>query len=125
MFYLVSKAIWLMAAPTNALILITAAAALWAVLRLSKWAAWLAVTGACALVIGGFTPVSYWLTLPLENRFPQWKADAQSIVDGIIVLGGEEGERITILAELTRVFPQARLVYSGPGEDRDAEDLLT
>jgi hypothetical protein len=56
MFYPVSKAIWVVVAPTNVLILITAAATLWAVLRVSKWAAWLAVTGACALVIGGFTP---------------------------------------------------------------------
>lgn len=124
MFYPVSKAIWLIAAPTNALILITAAATLWAVLRLSKSAAWLAAAGACALLIGGFTPVGYWLTLPLENRFPQWEAGSQPNVDGIIVLGGEVGERITILAELTRDFPQARLVYSGPGEDRAAENLL-
>jgi uncharacterized SAM-binding protein YcdF (DUF218 family) len=46
------------------------------------------------------------------------------MVDGIIVLGGEVGERINILAELTRDFPQARLVYSGPGEHRGIEDLL-
>jgi uncharacterized SAM-binding protein YcdF (DUF218 family) len=124
MFYLISKAIWLVVTPTNVLILITAAATVWAALRVSKRAAWLAVTGACALVVGGFTPVSYWLTLPLENRFPQWEAGSQPIVDGIIVLGGEVGERITILAELTRDFPQARLVYSGPGEDRHAEALL-
>jgi uncharacterized SAM-binding protein YcdF (DUF218 family) len=45
-------------------------------------------------------------------------------VDGIIVLGGETGERITVLAELTRDFPQARLVYSGPGGDGIAEHLL-
>jgi uncharacterized SAM-binding protein YcdF (DUF218 family) len=124
MFYPISKAIWLVAAPTNALILITAAATIWAALRVSKWAAWLAVIGAWALVIGSFTPVGYWLTLPLENRFPQWEAGSQPIVDGIIMLGGEAGERITILAELTRDFPQARLVYSGPGENRDAEALL-
>src|SRR5215467_3534042 len=123
MFYPISKAIWLVAAPASALILITAAATLWAALRLSKWTAWLAVTGACALVIGGFTPVSYWLTLPLENRFPQWEAGSRAI-DGIIVLGGETGERITVLAELARDFPQARLVYSGPGDDRIAEYLL-
>jgi|SRR5262249_7299230 len=124
MFYPFSKAIWLVAAPANALILLTAAATLWAALRLSKWTAWLAVTGACALVVGGFTPVSRWLTLPLENRFPQWEAGSQPIVDGIIVLGGETGERITVLAELARDFPQARLVYSGPGDDRIAEYLL-
>jgi len=123
-FYPVSKAIWLIAAPTNALILITAAAALWAVLRQSKCAAWLAAATACALVIGGFTPVSYWLTLPLENRFLQWEAGSQPIVDGIIVLGGETGERITVLAELARDFPQARLIYSGPGEDHNVQALL-
>ena len=124
MFYTASKAIWLIIAPTNALILITAAATLWAVLRLSKRAAWLAAGGACALVIGGFTPIGYWLTVPLEDRFPPWEGGSQPVVDGIIVLGGEAGERITILAELTREFPQARLVYTGPGEDSAAEALL-
>jgi uncharacterized SAM-binding protein YcdF (DUF218 family) len=124
MFYPISKAIWLVVAPTNALILITAAATLWAPLRKSRRAAWLAVIGSWALVIGAFTPVGYWLTLPLENRFPRWEAGSQPIVDGIIVLGGESGEKITVLAELTREFPQARLVYSGPGEDGYAEALL-
>lgn len=124
MFYTASKAIWLIIAPTNALILITAAATLWAVLRLSKRAAWLAAGGACALVIGGFTPIGYWLTMPLEDRFPPWQGGSQPVVDGIIVLGGEAGERITILAELTREFPQAQLVYTGPGEDSAAEALL-
>src|SRR5262249_14523189 len=116
--------IWLVVAPTNFFILITAAATVWAVLRLSKCAAWLAFIGASALLIGGFTPVSYWLTLPLENRFPRWEAGSRATVDGIIVLGGESGERITVLAELTRNFPQARLVYSGPGDDGAAESLL-
>src|SRR5262249_23000038 len=124
MFYPISKAIWLAVAPTNALILITAAATIWAVPRVSKWAAWLAVISACALGIGGFTPVGYWLTPPLGNRFPQWGAGSRPLVDGIIVLGGEVGDRITILAELTRDFPQARMVYSGPGDDRGAEALL-
>jgi uncharacterized SAM-binding protein YcdF (DUF218 family) len=124
MFYPISKAIWLVGAPTNILISITAAATVWTALGASKWAAWLAVIGAFALAIGGFTRVGYWLTLPLENRFPQWEAGSQRIVDGIIVLGGEVGERITMLAELSRDFPQARLAYSGPSGDRAAEDLL-
>jgi uncharacterized SAM-binding protein YcdF (DUF218 family) len=46
------------------------------------------------------------------------------IVRGDHDLNDTVGERITILAELTRDFPQARLVYSGPGEDRYAEALL-
>jgi len=124
MFYLISKAIWPVVAPSNAFILITAATTVWAVLWHSKLAA-SAVAGVCALVIGGFTPLGYWLMLPLENRFPPWKADSQTVVDGIIVLGGESREQITDLVELSRDFPQARLVYSGPGEESDAEHLLT
>ena len=46
-----SKAIWLVVAPTNILILVVAAATLLAVLRPSKRAAWLAII----LVIGGRT----------------------------------------------------------------------
>jgi uncharacterized SAM-binding protein YcdF (DUF218 family) len=125
MFYMLSKAIWPVVAPTNALIFITATATVWFLLRPSKLAAWLAFIGACALAIGGFTPVSYWLARLLENRFPLWKADPSLVVDGIIVLGGECGERVFELAELSRDFPQARLVYSGPGDESNAEDLLT
>ena len=125
MFYFLSKVFWLMAAPTNALVLLTGVTTFWAAIRKSKCAAWLAAVGACGLVIGGFTPVSTWLMLPLENRFPQWQAGPQAVPDGIIVLGGESGERITVLAELRRRFPQARLVYSGPGEDISrTQDLL-
>jgi uncharacterized SAM-binding protein YcdF (DUF218 family) len=94
------------------------------VLQGAECAAWLAATGACALVIGGFTPVSYWLSTPLEDRFPPWKGGSQPIVDGIIVLGGDSGERIAVLAELARDFPQARLIYSGPGDNRAVQDLL-
>ena len=114
MFYRISKVFWPIFAPSNVLILLTAAAAVFALLLRSKLAAWLAATGGCALVIGGLTPVSYWLILRLENRFPQWRAGFQPLVDGVIVLGGIGG---TIqLLELSQDFPQARLVYSGLGE---------
>jgi uncharacterized SAM-binding protein YcdF (DUF218 family) len=124
MFYSISKAFWPMAAPSNVLILITAVTTVWALLMRSHLAAWLAATGGCALLIGGFTPISYWLTLPLETRFPQREAGSRRIVDGVIVLGGVE-DGITELAELSRDFPRARLVYSGPGKDSDVEGLLT
>jgi uncharacterized SAM-binding protein YcdF (DUF218 family) len=126
MFFLLSKAFWPVAAPTNALVFITAVATFWSVLRKSKWAAWLAVAGASGLLIGSFTPVGSWLLLPLENRFPQWQIDQQAAPDGIIALGGEAGERIAALAQLSRRFPQARLVYSGPGEwTPDTDKLLS
>jgi uncharacterized SAM-binding protein YcdF (DUF218 family) len=122
MFYPISKAFWPLFAPSNFVILITAAAAVFALLLRSKLAAWLAAIGGCTLVIGGFTPMGYWLVQPLENRFPQWQAGSQPPVDGVIVLGGTGG---TIeLLELSQDFPRARLVYSGLGEDSGAEYWL-
>jgi hypothetical protein len=101
--------------------MVTAAAGVWAALGLSKYAAWLAVAGAGGLIIGAFSPVSDWLTAPLEHRFAQWDAGSQvPTVDGIIVLDGEAGARVAALAELSRLFPQARLVYSGPGGPTEA-----
>jgi hypothetical protein len=70
MTYYVSKIFWLLAAPTSALVLISAIGALWAVLGSSNWAAWLAAAAACGLVIGAFTPIGLALAVPLENRFP-------------------------------------------------------
>jgi hypothetical protein len=65
----VSQVFWPIAAPTNALVLISAIAALWAVLGSSKSAARLAAAAACGLVIAGFTPIGLALTVPLETRF--------------------------------------------------------
>jgi hypothetical protein len=47
-----------------------------------------------------------WQRVPLENRFPQWKAGTQPNVDGIIVLGGEVGERIPSSRSLPGIFPK-------------------
>jgi len=125
MNYLISNVLSLETVPTNVLVLIMAIATCWAVLRKSKLAIWLTVTVACALTIGGVAPVGAWLMLPLEQRFPPWQTDADAAPDGIIVLGGESGERTSALAELSRRFPQAHLIYSGPGERISAtEEVL-
>ena len=87
MIYYVSKVFWLIAAPTNALVLISAIAAFWAVLRSPKRVAWLAAAVACGLVIGTFTPIGVALIVPLEYRFAFLPSDSQP-PDGIILLGG-------------------------------------
>jgi uncharacterized SAM-binding protein YcdF (DUF218 family) len=125
MFYLLSKVSWLVVAPTTALILITAAASLWSAIRSSKWAAQLAAIGACGLLVAGFTPLGTWLTVPLEIRFPRWQAGAQAAPDGIIVLGGDAGDRLMTLLELSRRFSRARLVYSGPGSAEKGAEVLS
>jgi uncharacterized SAM-binding protein YcdF (DUF218 family) len=120
--YYVSKLFWLIAAPTSALVLISAIAALWAVLDGSKCAAWLAAAATCGLVIGAFTPIGLALTAPLENRFPFSWPDPQILPDGIIVLAGDAGDGIDAASILSQNYPKARLTFSGFGAPD--EDLI-
>jgi uncharacterized SAM-binding protein YcdF (DUF218 family) len=112
MTYYVSKVLWLIAAPTSALVLISATAALWAVLG-SNCAAWLAAVAACGLAIGAFTPISVALLVPLEYRFPFSPPDSQAHPDGIIVLGGSALRGIDAVEALSRDYPEARIIFSG------------
>jgi uncharacterized SAM-binding protein YcdF (DUF218 family) len=113
MIYYVSKAFWLIAAPTSALVLITAIAALWTLLGSSKLAARLASAAACGLVFGAFTPIGVALTVPLEYRFPFWQPDSRAPPDGIIVLAGAGDAGIDAVLALSRDYPKARLTFSG------------
>src|SRR5262245_61477189 len=114
MIYYVSKVLWLIAAPTSALVLISAIAALWAVLGRSKCAAWLAAVAACGLAIGAFTPIGVALLVPLEYRFAFSPPDSQGPPDGIIVLaGGGTDEGIDAVQALSQDYPKARLAFSG------------
>jgi uncharacterized SAM-binding protein YcdF (DUF218 family) len=111
MIYYISKVFWLIAASTNALVLISAIAAFWAVLRRSKCAAWLAAAGACGLVVAAFTPIGVALTIPLEFRFA--RSDSQAPPDGIILLGGSGINGMYVAAVLGQQYPKARLIFSG------------
>jgi uncharacterized SAM-binding protein YcdF (DUF218 family) len=113
MIYYVSKVFWLIAAPTNTLVLICAIAAFWAVLRRSNGAAWVAAVGACGLAFGTFTPISVALTVPLEHRFSFSPPDSQARPDGIILLGGTGIGGIYAVSALSQDYPTARLIFSG------------
>jgi uncharacterized SAM-binding protein YcdF (DUF218 family) len=113
MIYYVSKVLWLIAAPTSALVLISASAALWAALGSSKGAAWLAAAAACGLVIAAFTPVGLALTMALEHRFGFLPPNSQAPPDGIIVLGGSSLPGIDAVSALSRDYPEARIIFSG------------
>jgi uncharacterized SAM-binding protein YcdF (DUF218 family) len=75
----------------------------------------------------GLLPFGKLLIEPLEERFPPWAASSGA-PDGIVVLGGaiepelsarraselnEAAERITVIPELARRYPLARILYSG------------
>jgi uncharacterized SAM-binding protein YcdF (DUF218 family) len=79
------------------------------------------------LIVCGWSPLGPALLMALENRFPP--APVEGPVAGIIMLGGavdthisndrgrvalnDAGERVTTVAELSREYPEARIVLSG------------
>jgi uncharacterized SAM-binding protein YcdF (DUF218 family) len=123
MFFNASKLFWFLAAPTNALVLLTLLGALLAFTRFARPARWLVLFAAFSFLMAGMSPLPFWLMRPLEDRFP--KVALTGPVDGIIVLGGAIGTtrgmtslndaaaRMTDSAALALRYPGARLVFSG------------
>ncbi|MBN9545977.1 MAG: YdcF family protein [Alphaproteobacteria bacterium] len=129
MFFTLSKILVPLQSPSDLLLLILILG------MICTWfASWrrlgiLLVSGATiALLLTILLPVSAWLSGPLEDRFPRPVVLPQH-VDGIIVLGGavdqtttqrrglpslnSEAERMTEFVRLAKLYPDARLVFSG------------
>jgi uncharacterized SAM-binding protein YcdF (DUF218 family) len=92
-----------------------------------RWG-WRAIGAVVAIWLGAAAlPVATWTLAPLENRFPSPILPAE--VEGIVVLGGaiDPGlsadrdqpalngnvERLTVFAALARLYPGAKLVFTG------------
>jgi uncharacterized SAM-binding protein YcdF (DUF218 family) len=143
-FFLVSKLVGFVVAPTNALILLL----LFGVATLRwRFGRRLVALAAVLFVVCGLSPLPNLVIAPLEQRFPRWDA-GRGAPDGILVLGGaidtaafalrgdialnEAAERLTEAVALARAYPQARLVISGGegalvpsnGAEADAARLL-
>ena len=127
MFFLASKLLWIVAAPTNLMGGVAGLGLLLLFPGRGRSGLRLLVGAVLALVLLGFLPVGSLMLRPLEDRFPQAALeDLQP--DGIIVLGGaidqvigaarsqvtisDAATRITAGATLARRFPKARLVYT-------------
>jgi uncharacterized SAM-binding protein YcdF (DUF218 family) len=130
-FYVLSKVFWFFATPSNLLAaLAVAGLALMRLKRLRRTGAVVAAAGVLGLSFAGLSPLANWVILPLEERFPVFRDDGRP-VDGVVVLGGavqaeesfgrgqlmvnEAAERVLALADLTRRYPAARIVFSGGG----------
>jgi uncharacterized SAM-binding protein YcdF (DUF218 family) len=128
-FFPLSKVIYFLITPSNLFIfLVLFGLVLLAATRLRRTGIGLALLGALGLALGGLSPLSELVLLPLEQRFAPYPADGPAPA-GIIVLGGgieaglseardqlivnDAGERPIYLADLARRFPGARLVFSG------------
>jgi uncharacterized SAM-binding protein YcdF (DUF218 family) len=129
MFFILSKTLGFFAIPSNVLISIALLGAVLMVTRFARAGRRLAVLGVLLLAVAGLSPLGNALMLPLEQRFQPWNAE-RGAPTGIVVLGGaigpamsaargqqpalnESAERLTVVADLARRFPLARIVYSG------------
>lgn len=127
MFFPASKVIFFLITPSNLFILAACLGGLMLATRRRRLAAGLVLFGAFGLLLGGLSPLSPLLMLPLEERFPQWREGEAPA--GIVVLGGsietglsaargqfvgnDADERQAAMADLARRFPEARLVFTG------------
>lgn len=128
MFYTLSKPLWFLATPSNALVFLALAGLCLIAVGRARLGRPLAFAALLLLIGFGVGPLGTIAILPLEQRFPAVDDDAAAPT-GIIVLGGaveervsvmrgglqlnEAGDRITSLLALARRYPQARLLFSG------------
>jgi uncharacterized SAM-binding protein YcdF (DUF218 family) len=123
MFFYLSKLIWFVLQPTNALVLCAAAGVGLLFLGWRRLGRALAALGVGGLLAGGLLPIGALLLRPLEDRFPPPQLPAQ--IDGVIVLGGAIGStrgltslndsaaRMTEAVALARRHPSARIAFTG------------
>jgi len=139
MFFVAAKILGFFALPSNILISLGLLGIVLMATRFARAGRRLAVTALILLAIAGLSPFGNAIILPLEERFPAWDA-ARGAPTGIISLGGaldtvvspargevalnEAAERLTVMAELVRRYPEAHIVFSG-GSGRLIYDGVT
>jgi len=132
MFYFISKIAWFFATPSNALVTTAVAGLAVSRTRHARVGRLMTAFSVGAFLFAGLSPLSYWLMLPLEERFPIFADDGTPIA-GVVVIGGsfdtaptlargqmalnEAGERIIALADLARRYPEAKIIYAGGGSE--------
>lgn len=128
MLYYASKVLGFFAIPSNFVILVGIVGALLLGTRFARWGWRLAIGSLVVLAVIGLSPVGNALIVPFEDRFPAWDA-SRGAPHGMVVLGGaispdvshardtvalnEAAERLTVVAELARRYPDARIIFSG------------
>ncbi len=128
MYFIVSKTLLFCTLPSNLLILVTIAGTIMVFTKQVRVGRALLLVSMLAIVVLGLSPVSKLLFYVLENRFPAWDANGPAPT-GFIILGGaidpdisaarknvaltEGAERLTVVPELARRYPDARIIYTG------------
>jgi uncharacterized SAM-binding protein YcdF (DUF218 family) len=125
--FVISKLLWLFAAPGNFLLLLLVAGVVRSIASARRRGFVLIAAATLGFLAIATLPIGVWLAAPLENRFPTAVLPAR--VDGIVVLGGSvdpvlslaRGQvaltvaagRITETVTLARRYPTARILISG------------
>jgi uncharacterized SAM-binding protein YcdF (DUF218 family) len=127
MYFLASKTIWALTAPTTFLLLLTALGILLAILGKRRAGLWLAGVGMAVTLFVAMFPVGPEVARVIEERFPACTEPDR--IDGVIVLGGavdpitmrdrkqlslnEAAERMIAMADIARRHPDWRVVFTG------------
>jgi uncharacterized SAM-binding protein YcdF (DUF218 family) len=128
MFFALSKILGFFAVPSNLVLSIGLLGLVLVPTRFGRAGRRLVYGSVILLAILGLAPVGNALIIPLEDRFPP-ADESRGAPAGIIVLGGalspnvsaarprvalnEAAERLTIVVELARRYPDARIIFSG------------
>lgn len=133
MFFYLSKLIWFFLQPSAFVIFLVLAGFLLTKTRFQRWGRRLVIFGAIGFLAIAFSPLGRLVMMPLEDRFPQIKAEhtlpAAKQPTGIIVLGGavhmdvtnqrgvpslvSGAERIFEAVKIAVKYPQTRIVLVG------------
>lgn len=127
MFFYFAKVTWFVAQPSS-LVVLALALAWWKLSRGIHRVTARLVAGGLAIGLAALSPLPNLLILPLEQRFARAELTGPPVT-GIVILGGgedaaialkrhahalnEAGERISEAVALSRLLPDARIVFSG------------
>jgi uncharacterized SAM-binding protein YcdF (DUF218 family) len=128
MFFVLSKVLGFLTLPSNLMLFAGLIGAVLLFTRFASTGRRIVAVSFILVLLFGMLPLGDVLVYPLENRFPSWDP-AHGTPDGIVVLGGaidpdlsavhgetsinDAAERITVVADLAKRYPRARIVYSG------------
>lgn len=128
MFFFLSKFLAFFTKPSNLLFLLVILGLVLMATRYARAGRRILVTGVILLLLFGISPLGRQAVLVLEGRFPAWDS-SRGAPDGIIVLGGAiapdvsaargeialggAAERMTVVADLARRYPNAKIVFTG------------
>jgi uncharacterized SAM-binding protein YcdF (DUF218 family) len=127
MFFILSKTVAFLLLPSNFIVVLGFIGIALMLTRFKRAGCRIALASLILLAVAGFSPLGTVLAHKLESRFPPWDP-ARGAPDGIVVLGGvispgltrDWGEvsvgsdvgRLTALARLARIYPNARIIFT-------------